>query len=87
MIDNGGMPGNSVVAPVRTVLIVEDSATVAATLEMAAQEIPGVAVLLAATGVEALRILEDDDRDIHGIVTSPRLSMFGGRASRRRTCC
>lgn len=79
MIDNGGMPGNSVVAPVRTVLIVEDSATVAATLEMAAQEIPGVAVLLAATGVEALRILEDDDRDIHGIVTDlnmPRMDGF-----------
>ena len=79
MTDNDAMPGNSVVAPVRNVLIVEDSPTVAANLEMAAMEIPGVSVLLATSGVEALRILEDETREVHGIVTDlnmPRMDGF-----------
>ena len=41
----------------RAVLIVEDSENSAATLEMAFLGIPGVVVMQAASGVEALRIL------------------------------
>jgi two-component system, chemotaxis family, chemotaxis protein CheY len=50
MVENGRMPE-------RAVLIVEDSEGCAATLEVALTGIPGVAVLRARTGVEALRIL------------------------------
>ena len=79
MTENDGMLGNSVAVPARTVLIVEDSATVASTLEMAAQAIPGVTVVTAASALEALRILDDEGRDVHVIVTDlnmPRMDGF-----------
>ncbi len=61
------------------VLIVEDSENSAAMLEIALLGIPGVSVLLASSGVEALRILHDTSSPIRAIVTDlnmPRMDGF-----------
>jgi len=61
------------------VLIVEDSENSAATLEIALLGIPGLTVLLASSGMEALRILGDDARRIAAVVTDlnmPRMDGF-----------
>jgi CheY-like chemotaxis protein len=79
MTENDEMPGETVSAPTRTVLIVEDSEQSAAPLEMAAEDIPGVAVLVASSGVEALRILADAGRNVHLVITDlnmPRMDGF-----------
>jgi two-component system, chemotaxis family, chemotaxis protein CheY len=79
MTDNDEMPGKRVAAPARTVLIVEDSEQSAAPLEMAAEHIPGVAVLVAPSGVEALRILADANRNVQVVITDlnmPRMDGF-----------
>jgi CheY-like chemotaxis protein len=71
MDDNGGMPE-------RAVLIVEDSENSAATLEVALTGIPGVAVVMVRSGVEALRIL-NGERAVGAIVTDlnmPRMDGF-----------
>jgi two-component system chemotaxis response regulator CheY len=63
----------------RAVLIVEDSANSAATIEMALSEIPGVSVLLAASGVEALRIMDQPGSAVQAIITDlnmPRMDGF-----------
>jgi two-component system chemotaxis response regulator CheY len=62
----------------RSVLIVEDSENSAATLEIALLGIPGLSVRLAASGLEALRILDRED-GIDAIVTDlnmPRMDGF-----------
>ena len=62
----------------RAVLIVEDSDNCAATLEVALTGIPGIGVVTAASGVEALRILNDGWR-VAAIVTDlnmPRMDGF-----------
>jgi len=62
----------------RSVLIVEDSENSAATLEIALLGIPGLSVWLAASGLEALRILDRED-GIDAIVTDlnmPRMDGF-----------
>lgn len=71
MEDNEGMPE-------RAVLIVEDSENSATTLEVALAGIPGVAVLTARSGVEALRIL-GGGQGVVAIVTDlnmPRMDGF-----------
>ena len=64
------------------VLIVEDSENSAATLEIAFLGIPGIAVLLASSALEALRILDgrDDGRDspIRAIVTDLNMPCMDG---------
>jgi two-component system, chemotaxis family, chemotaxis protein CheY len=67
----GGVPG--------AVLIVEDSENSAALLEIALLGIPGIAVLLASSALEALRILDGPDSPIRAIVTDlnmPRMDGF-----------
>jgi CheY-like chemotaxis protein len=61
-----------------SVLIVEDSENSAATLEIAFLGIPGVSVLTACSGFEALRIL-DNGAGVRAIVTDlnmPRMDGF-----------
>jgi CheY-like chemotaxis protein len=69
------MPENGAPA----VLIVEDSENTAATLEIAVMAIPGVSVLLASSGVEALRILDGASGRVRAVVTDlnmPRMDGF-----------
>ena len=66
-------------AATRSVLIVEDSENSAATMEMALLGIPGVSVLLAASGLEALRIMDEAGSAVQAIVTDlnmPRMDGF-----------
>jgi CheY-like chemotaxis protein len=81
--DNIGMPvegqGYRQVESERAVLIVEDSENSATTLEIAFLGIPGLAVLLASSAAEALRILIDGATRVHAIVTDlnmPRMDGF-----------
>ena len=63
----------------RAVLIVEDSENSAIMLEIAFLGIPGLAVLLASSAVEALRILIDGATQVQAIVTDlnmPRMDGF-----------
>jgi len=63
----------------RTVLIVEDSENNAATLEIALAGIPGLSVILAASGYEALQILNRGTVAVGAIVTDlnmPRMDGF-----------
>jgi CheY-like chemotaxis protein len=79
MTENVGMPGENGTAPLRTVLIVEDSDHNAATLEIAALDIPGVVVRIAASGVEALEILADPQTPVRAVITDlnmPRMDGF-----------
>jgi CheY-like chemotaxis protein len=81
MGENIGMPneGDGVPGESRAVLIVEDSENSAATLEIAFTAIPGVSVLLASSGSEALRILHRADVAVRAIVTDlnmPRMDGF-----------
>ena len=62
----------------RTVLIVEDADTCAATLEMAFSAIPGLAVVLASTAQQALRILEQENGRVCAVVTDLNLPRFNG---------
>jgi CheY-like chemotaxis protein len=63
----------------RAVLIVEDSVNSAATIELALSEIPGLSVLFAASGVEALRIMDQPGSAVQAIITDlnmPRMDGF-----------
>ena len=63
----------------RAVLIVEDSENIAATLEIAVMGIPDLSVLLAPSGIEALRILEGTGTAVDAIITDlnmPRMDGF-----------
>ena len=63
----------------RAVLIVEDSANSAATIELALSEIPGLSLLFAASGVEALRIMDQPGSSVQAIITDlnmPRMDGF-----------
>jgi CheY-like chemotaxis protein len=62
-----------------TILIVEDTETCAATLELALAGIPGVEVHPAATAAEALRLLTDENSLVCAVVTDlnmPRMDGF-----------
>ena len=64
---------------IRTILIVEDTETCAATLELALAGIPGVEVSLARTAAEALRVLGDGTKPVCAVVTDlnmPRMDGF-----------
>ena len=64
---------------VRNVLIVEDSDNSAATMEMALLGIPGLSVLRAPSGLEALRILTQPGAEVRAIITDlnmPRMDGF-----------
>jgi CheY-like chemotaxis protein len=61
------------------VLIVEDSESTAATLEIALLGIPGLRVLMAPSAVDALRIVRIGDGELQAIVTDlnmPRMDGF-----------
>jgi two-component system chemotaxis response regulator CheY len=79
MGENGRMtPGAPSELP-RAVLIVEDSENSAVTIELALSGMPGVSVLLAASGVEALRIMDKPDSAVQAIITDlnmPRMDGF-----------
>ena len=63
----------------RHILLVEDSENSAATMELALLGIPGLSVLRAPSGVEALRILTEAGRDVQAIITDlnmPRMDGF-----------
>jgi len=65
--------------PNRAVLIVEDSENSAATLEIAVMGIPDLSVLLASSGVEALRILGRTEPAVDAVITDlnmPRMDGF-----------
>ncbi len=70
--------GNPPVAAPSAVLVVEDSENSAATLEIALLGIPGISVLLASSGAEALRILREGG-PVRAVVTDlnmPRMDGF-----------
>ena len=63
----------------RAVLIVEDSENSASTIELALSEIPGVTVLFAPSGVEALRIMSQAGSAVQAVITDlnmPRMDGF-----------
>jgi CheY-like chemotaxis protein len=79
MGENDKMTPQVTEAATRSVLIVEDSENSAATMEMALLGIPGVSVLLAASGLEALRIMDEAGSAVQAIVTDlnmPRMDGF-----------
>ena len=79
MGENDKMTPPMTEAATRSVLIVEDSENSAATLEMALLGIPGVSVLLAASGLEALRIINESGSAVDAIITDlnmPRMDGF-----------
>ena len=64
---------------IRNVLIVEDSDNSAATMEMALLGIPGLSILRAPSGLEALRILQQPGSEVQAIITDlnmPRMDGF-----------
>ena len=79
MGENDKMTPPMTEAATRSVLIVEDSENSAATMEMALLGIPGVSVLLAASGLEALRIMDEAGSAVQAIITDlnmPRMDGF-----------
>jgi len=73
------MPPSALGVRERAVLIVEDSENSAATLEIAFLGIPDLVVRLAASAVEAMRILTGGATDVQAIVTDlnmPRMDGF-----------
>jgi CheY-like chemotaxis protein len=68
----------------RAVLVVEDSENSAAMLEIAFLGIPGVAVLLTPSGMEAMRILNDHEAHVQVIVTDLNMPRMDGYELIRR---
>ena len=64
--------------PVRTVLIVEDSENCAATVELALLGIPGLSILSALSGEEALRILREPGSTVQAIITDLNMPGIDG---------
>jgi two-component system, chemotaxis family, chemotaxis protein CheY len=79
MGENDEMVTHPAVLSPRAVLIVEDSAHSAATIEMALLDLPGISVLLAGSALEALRIVDSLDSPVDAIITDlnmPRMDGF-----------
>jgi two-component system, chemotaxis family, chemotaxis protein CheY len=79
MAENKDMTPQLESAPARHVLIVEDSENSAATMELALLGIPGLEVLRAPSGLEALRILNQSGSGVEAIITDlnmPRMDGF-----------
>ena len=62
----------------RTILIVEDAVSSAETLEIALGAIPELGVRVAASGKEALRLLDDDAQQIVALITDLQLPYMDG---------
>lgn len=63
----------------RTILVVDDAETCAATLELALVGLGGAGVAVARTGVEALEVLGDAGREVCAVITDlnmPRMDGF-----------
>jgi len=67
----------------RSVLIVDDSESAMAALEVALLAIPGLAVLTASSGAEALRIL-DHSADVAAVITDLNMPRMDGYELIRR---
>jgi len=67
-----------------TILIVEDADTCRETLEVALAGSAGLDVVLAGSGVEALRILREEGRSVRAIVTDLNMPTMGGLELIRR---
>jgi CheY-like chemotaxis protein len=78
MMENGGMPDESPQRRERCVLIVDDSESASATLEMAALAIPGVAVRTVASAPEALRVLDAMTAPVDAVITDLNLPRMDG---------
>jgi CheY-like chemotaxis protein len=79
MADNDKMSPQVQPEFVGNVLIVEDSENSAATMEMALLGIPGLSVLRAPSGLEALQILQQPGAAVQAIITDlnmPRMDGF-----------
>lgn len=79
MADNDKMSPQVQPELVGNVLIVEDSENSAATMEMALLGIPGLSVLRAPSGLEALQILQQPGAAVQAIITDlnmPRMDGF-----------
>jgi CheY-like chemotaxis protein len=79
MGENDEMTHPAVLQSPRAVLIVEDSAHSAATIEMALLDLPGISVLLAGSALEALRIMDSPNSGVRAIITDlnmPRMDGF-----------
>jgi CheY-like chemotaxis protein len=68
----------------RSVLIVDDSENAAATLEIALLKIPGLSVMMASSGFEALRILGLPGPVVQAIVTDLNMPSMDGYELIRR---
>jgi CheY-like chemotaxis protein len=78
-MEGAGRPGvNS-----RSVLIVDDSESAMAALEVALLAIPGLAVITATSGAEALRIL-DDSAGVAAVITDLNMPRMDGYELIRR---
>ena len=78
MADNENMIPRAQPAAPRNVLIVEDSDPCAATIEMAIQDIPGLSLLRAPSGLEALRILKQPGSHVQAIITDLNMPYMDG---------
>lgn len=79
MGENDEMTHPVVLKSPRSILVVEDSAHSAATIEMALLDLPGISVLLAGSALEALRIMDSPDSGVRAIITDlnmPRMDGF-----------
>jgi two-component system, chemotaxis family, chemotaxis protein CheY len=79
-MEGAGRPGVSG----RSVLLVDDSENALATLEVALLAIPGLAVLTASSGAEALRILEGAGAGIAAVITDLNMPRMDGYELIRR---
>ncbi len=78
MAENEKMTSLARTQRLRTILLVEDSENCAATMELALLTIPGVSILRAPSGREALRILEQPASDVRAIVTDLNMPSMDG---------
>jgi CheY-like chemotaxis protein len=78
-MEGAGRPG----VTSRSVLIVDDSESAMAALEVALLAIPGLAVITAASGAEALRIL-DHSADVAAVITDLNMPRMDGYELIRR---
>jgi two-component system chemotaxis response regulator CheY len=84
MGDNSRVPLDRGNGSARAVLVVEDSENSAAMMEIAFLGIPGLAVLMTASAVEALRILNAGDTHVQVIVTDLNMPWMDGYELIRR---
>ena len=78
MADNDKMTPQMPLDPPCHVLIVEDSENNAATMELALLGIPGLSVLRAPSGLEALHILSQQGSEVHAVITDLNMPNLDG---------